>query len=189
MQNKDVKHLFLAGVLVALLCSSSFAQQIAGIPRFGQVNPYLYRGGQPTETALEALAQLGIVTVLDLRAEGVRGMAEERTTKALGMHYISIPMRGLRAPSKEQIDRAMSVLQDTKNWPVFVHCHHGVDRTGTVIACYRIQFESWPNERAKKEAEGYGMHMVERGMKNFILNFHPATTTLAGTLSALSDGK
>jgi tyrosine-protein phosphatase SIW14 len=183
VQNRRVKHLFLASVLVVLLHSSLFAQQITGIPRFSQVNSHLYRGGQPTETALEALARLGIVTVLDLRAKGERVAAEESGTKALGMHYISIPMRGLRAPSKEQIDQAMTVLQDNKNWPVFVHCHHGVDRTGTVIACYRIQFESWSNERAEKEAERHGMHMVERGMKNFILNFHPAATAFASPLS------
>ena len=174
VQNVGMKPWFLAGLLVASLCPSLLGQQIEGIPRFSEVNPHLYRGGQPRLSALEALAKLGVVTVLDLRAEGERGVAEERQAKALGMHYINVPLNGIRAPRKEQIDKVMAMLQDSKNWPVFVHCQHGVDRTGTVIACYRIAFDLWPNERAEKEAEDRGMHSVERGMKKFILNFHTA---------------
>jgi tyrosine-protein phosphatase SIW14 len=174
VQNVGMKRWFLVGLLVFSLCSSSFAQQISGIPHFIEVNTHLYRGGQPTPLALESLAKLGIVTVLDLRPGGRRGAAEERETKALRMRYMSVPLNGLSAPSKEEIDQIMTVLQDARNWPVFVHCQHGVDRTGTVVACYRIAFESWPNERAEKEAEDRGMRSMERGMKRFILNFHPA---------------
>jgi tyrosine-protein phosphatase SIW14 len=178
VHNVGMKRWFLAGILVSSLCSSLLAQQIEGIPRFSEVNPHLYRGGQPTLSALKALAKLGVVTVLDLRAGGERGAAEERQAKALGMDYINVPLNGLYAPSKKQIEQVMAMLQDPKNWPVFVHCQHGVDRTGTVVACYRIAFDFWPNERAEKEAEERGMHSVERGMKKFILNFHPVTHPL-----------
>jgi protein-tyrosine phosphatase len=189
VQNVGMKPWFLAGLLVFSLSSRLLAQQVKGIPRFSEVNPHLYRGGQPTLSALEALAKLGVVTVLDLRVGGERGVAEEREAKTLGMHYLNVPLNGLRAPRQERIDRVMAMLQDSKNWPVFVHCLHGVDRTGTVIACYRIAFDFWPNERAEKEAEGRGMHSAERGMKKFILNFHPAapapSTALAAGAAAL----
>ncbi|MGC2660337.1 MAG: tyrosine-protein phosphatase [Bryobacteraceae bacterium] len=184
-----MKPWFLAGLLVGSLCSPLLAQQIEGIARFSEVNPHLYRGGQPTLSALEALAKLGVVTDLDLRAGGERGVAEERQAKALGMHYINFPLNGLRAPRKEQIDQVMALLQDSKNWPVFVHCQHGVDRTGTVIACYRIAFDSWPNGRAEKEAEERGMHSVERSMKKFILNFHTAAPAPSAVGAAAGGGR
>ena len=106
MHNVGMKRCFLAGILVSSLCSSLLAQQIEGIRRFSEVNPHLYRGGQPTLSALKALAKLGVVTVLDLRAGGERGVAEERQAKALGMDYINVPLNGLYAPPKNKLTRS-----------------------------------------------------------------------------------
>ena len=55
--------------------------------------------------------------------------------------------------------------------PVFVHCQYGCDRTGTIIACYRIQQDHWANFRALKEAEVYGLSPFEIGMRSYILQF------------------
>lgn len=177
----------LAAIL--LLASSLPAQQVSGVRRFSQVNDHLYRGAQPTAEGLHALFKLGVTTILDLRPGGGRGIAEEREAKALGMHYSNVPMNALHAPTKDEIDQAIAVLQDPKNWPVFVHCQHGVDRTGTVIACYRIKVDAWPNDRAEKEAEERGMHRVEYGMKSFILNFHPPGSKPSSPIDTIRSGK
>ena len=44
--------------------------------------------------------------------------------------------------------------------PVLVHCWHGSDRTGIVVAAYRIVFEKWSVEEAEKEFrdERFGYH-------------------------------
>ena len=55
--------------------------------------------------------------------------------------------------------------------PTFVHCKEGKDRTGTVIACYRMLHDRWQNKTALKEAESYGMHWFEFGMKRYIQNY------------------
>ena len=46
-----------------------------------------------------------------------------------------------------------------------------VDRTGTIIACYRIQQDHWANSSALKEAEVYGLSPFEVGMRNYIKHF------------------
>jgi tyrosine-protein phosphatase SIW14 len=56
---------------------------------------------------------------------------------------------------------------------IYVHCLRGKDRTGTVVACYRIQHDGWDNERALAEAKGYGMSRLEVAMQSYILHFTP----------------
>lgn len=60
--------------------------------------------------------------------------------------------------------------------PVFVHCEHGCDRTGTIIACYRIRVGGWPNEAALEEARKYGLSKHEHGMIEYIRTFGKAST-------------
>jgi protein tyrosine/serine phosphatase len=47
----------------------------------------------------------------------------------------------------------------------------GADRTGTVIACYRIAHNQWPNQEALDEARTFGMSWTERGMRNYVLYY------------------
>jgi hypothetical protein len=54
---------------------------------------------------------------------------------------------------------------------VFVHCKEGKDRTGTVVACYRIVADGWGNRKALSEAKSLGMHWYALGMKSYILGF------------------
>ena len=54
---------------------------------------------------------------------------------------------------------------------VFVHCKEGKDRTGTVVACYRIAADGWGNRKALSEAKSLGMHWYALGMKSYILGF------------------
>ena len=46
---------------------------------------------------------------------------------------------------------------------MFIHCKRGSDRTGTVVACYRISKEGWTDERAITEARQYGMSRILDG--------------------------
>ena len=113
------------------------------------------------------LAKLGVKTVIDLRREGEDGehstKAEAKAVQAAGMHYVNVPMNGIVAPEAAQISRIMTLL-DSKD-PVLVHCKKGKDRTGTVIACYRIAHERWTNQKAMAEAKSLGLHWIEVGME------------------------
>ena len=159
---------------LGLLCGvASAAPDAQGVPNFHQVNEHLYRGARPTIQGITSLAKLRVKTVLDLRETGAETVAEEKAVKAAGMIYVSIPMNGTRAPSNEQVARALGVFDDDSAAPVFVHCKRGADRTGTVVACYRIAHDHWDNQRALNEAKSDGMHWFELSMQRFVVHYSP----------------
>lgn len=139
-----------------------------GVHNFHYVDDHVYRGAQPTVRGFKNLAKLGVRTVIDLRG----GVSEQKIVEADGMHYVHVPMAGLSAPSDQQIATIFAILNDPSAWPVFVHCKRGADRTGTVVACYRIAHDHWDNQKALTEAKMDGMSWIERAMQHYVLQFH-----------------
>jgi uncharacterized protein (TIGR01244 family) len=142
---------------------------VPGIVNFHQVDEHVFRGGQPAADGFRSLAKMGVKTVVDLRHDGER--AEEKLVKAAGMNYVSIPMSGLTAPTTQQMKQLMAILNDAAN-PVFLHCKHGADRTGTIIACYRIRNEHWTNQKALEEAKLLGMSPLQHPRSQYILGYN-----------------
>jgi tyrosine-protein phosphatase SIW14 len=154
--------------------------QAPGVPNFHQVNEHIYRGGQPADAGWNSLAKLGVKVVIDLRPPDEHPtIGEAESVEAAGMRYINVPMKGLVAPKDEEVSKVLALLDSHSDGPVFVHCRRGSDRTGTVIACYRIIHDRWENQKALKEAMSYGMYSFELGMKHYIMNFKPAPDRLA----------
>jgi tyrosine-protein phosphatase SIW14 len=143
---------------------------VEGISNFHRVNDDLFRGGQPSHLGLEHLKRVGIKTIINLRMPEDRWVAEEAEARAQGINYTNVPMRGWGRPTDEQVAKALSLIETSPS-PVFIHCKRGCDRTGTVIACYRIKHDLWTGRQALSEAGQRGMSKWEFGMKNFVLDF------------------
>ena len=161
-------------VVLALLVSVSAAQSevhYKELPNFRKVQEHMYRGGQPLPGGLKRLAEMGVKTVINLRGEDAGTRAEAAEAKTLGLRYYAVPMPGLSRPADAQVKQVMALVNDPENWPVFVHCKHGADRTGTIVACYRISKEGWTDGRALAEARQYGMSWMEFGMRNYISDY------------------
>jgi len=160
--------------MLALLSSIGMAQsepRVRELPNFQKVNDRLYRGAQPGTGAMKKLAALGIKTVVNLRGEDENARAEEKEAVAAGLQYFSVAMPGLSRPQDEQVTRVMTLINAPENGPVFVHCKHGADRTGTIIAVYRITRDNWTADRAIAEAKQFGMSWVQFGMKSYISDY------------------
>jgi protein tyrosine/serine phosphatase len=85
-------------------------------------------------------------------------------------------MTGMTPPTEAQITKILALLEDGKSGPVFVHCNRGADRTGAVIAAYRIDYDHWNNGRALKEALLFGMSPFQEPRQNFIRKFQALKT-------------
>lgn len=141
-------------------------------PNFHEVNAHLYRGAQPRKGGLQKLAALGVKTVINLRDDDARAAEEEREARALGLRYFNVPVSRAGRPDSKQLEEVLALIDAAENQPVFVHCKRGADRTGAVVAVYRMMHDGWTGERALEEAEGYGMGFWQRGKKDFIKDYY-----------------
>jgi tyrosine-protein phosphatase SIW14 len=153
---------------------------VQGIKNFYQVDEHVYRGAQPTDEGFKYLAKIGVKMVIDLRESDQRSIAEQRTVAASGMQYVSVPMTGLTPPTEAEISKILALLEDETTGPVFVHCMQGADRTGAVIAAYRIDQHHWDNARALSEANSDGMHFFQKPRKDWIRAFQARTAEAKG---------
>jgi tyrosine-protein phosphatase SIW14 len=144
------------------------------VRNFAEVNSHLYRGGVPSNIGLEELAAMHVSMIIDLREPGEGTDFEKRAVQMLGMKYVNLPLRPFSAPSQEQMDQVLALLLRNDSERIFLHCRRGKDRTGTVIACYRMQHDGWDKRAALAEALKHGMSFTERGMRSFILDFTPS---------------
>jgi protein tyrosine/serine phosphatase len=158
--------------LLATGCATSSRgfPPVEGIANFDEVNPHLYRGAQPNRVGLQHLHKLGIRTIINLRATNDTWLAEGDEVRAQGMNYINVPKSGFGRPKMETVLTVLSVIEKSPS-PVFVHCQYGCDRTGTIIACFRVKHEGWKSSKALNEARIYGMYWWKFGMKSFVSDF------------------
>jgi len=147
------------------------------IPNFHQVNPWLYRGGRPRQEGFTQLKQIGIKTIINLERElfekepGEVKKERNWATEA-NIQFYHIPMHPICAPKKEDVERATTLIIDPANQPVFVHCDRGSDRTGIVIAAYRMGYEDRTFQQAYEEMVRYGHRtIVLFWWKNLLLKF------------------
>jgi len=160
------KRVFLFALAIPVFAGSSSAP---GIKNFHQLNEHVYRGAQPTDEGFQYLAKMGVKTVIDLREADERSQAEEAVVTAAGMKYVNVPMTGLTPPTEPEITRILGILEDDSAGAVFVHCQRGADRTGAVIAAYRIDHEHWDNARALSEAKSAVFHRAQSGRRLSLL--------------------
>jgi tyrosine-protein phosphatase SIW14 len=170
--------------MVSVIASFTLASAWAGsedLPNFRKVDDHVYRGGQPSASGFSNLAKLGIKTVVDLREIGEHSQAEEeKIVTDLGMKYVSIPMHGLSTPKDDKVAAVEALFNDTTSGPVFVHCKRGADRTGMVVAVYRISHDQWENKKALSEAKSSGMSIFERAIQHYVMDYKPAVTVASG---------
>ena len=147
-----------AALLLAVPAGSSVdvAELARLVGNFSEVSPGVYRGARPTAEALRALAARGVRSALVLQG-GSAGRAavdwlstafdvtespaslsgEGALARGLGMAFFSAPLNSFFDLDERQtrlVLDALAFMHDPAHRPVFVHCRHGDDHAGAVVA-------------------------------------------------------
>jgi len=142
----------------ALQDTPKLVKAVEDLPNFHEVHPFLYRSGEPTEAGLKKLKEMGVKTLIDLRAPSERHFDEDEAAKKLGMKYIMLTMTS-EPPAQKQVDTLIGKIKEAQKAPekgsVLVHCAHGSDRTGCMIGIWRVTQEGWSYEDAYREMRKY----------------------------------
>ena len=137
--------------------AAEFLNQVP-ISDFHQVTQHISRGARPHKIGLEALAKMGVKTVLNIDNDKSEIAIETKNAKSLGLRMISLPMSGFWKPKDAQVEKILVALRNPANYPLFIHCKHGHDRTGLIMGLYRIQENNWPAQEAYAEMLQLGFH-------------------------------
>ncbi len=136
-----------------------------GLPNLARVSPTLWRGAQPEKAGLAALPGLGVKTVINLRSAH-----SDRTMLAgTGLRYEELPLEA-DAVRVEDVIRFLRLATAPESGTVFVHCKHGADRTGVMVAAYRVVVQGWTKDDALREMTdgGFGFHALYTNLVRLI---------------------
>ncbi len=141
-----------------------------GVPNFYRVSETVFRSGQPSRQGFEEISSMGIRTIINLRSLH----SDTSLIENLDFNYYSIPMT-LFEPTEAQKQTFLEIVTDSTKTPVLIHCYNGSDRTGSMVAYYRITQNGWSNDHALIEmtSGGYGYKWFLFGFKKWIRDVEP----------------
>ena len=129
------------------------------VKNFYKVSDGIYRSSQPNRKNMELLDIIGVKTVLNLR----KHHSDDYEAKFTDINLERIKMSAGKI-NDENIIQALKIIKNAEK-PILIHCWHGSDRTGVVVAMYRILFENYTKEEAISELreKKYGYHEAVYG--------------------------
>lgn len=144
--------------------SASWAEPVEhpGLPNLHRVSEDLYRGAQPTALGIRQLEALGVRTIVNLRTSDT----DDHLLAESGLAYERVPMTAWQARDRDVV-QFLRIVTDESRQPVFVHCRRGADRTGLMVAVYRIAVQGWEKEQAIAEMTQGGFRF-NSGWRNLV---------------------
>ena len=108
---------------------------------------------------------MGIRTVISLRDNH----DDIKPAKGTRLRLIRMEMTAWDV-DQERLARVLALLREKQHGPFLVHCQHGADRTGLVMAMHRIVEQGWKKEDALAEMKGggFGFHAVWRDIAKYV---------------------
>lgn len=172
--------LLLVGLLsfnhVGIAADSSFPKDarfserifgLKGLTNIGRATTQMYRGAQPALDGYTTLKLMGIKTVVNLRTS----LSEKHAVEAAGMKSVEIPLGVIGDINPETVNKIIDIMKNPDNQPVYIHCRQGQDRTGIIVAAYRMKVDGWSFKDAEAEMQSFGFNDIWVELKEFIREY------------------
>lgn len=129
------------------------------------VDKNLWRGPRPTQDDLKQFKH--VISLEEGWFEFFHGKVRQEQNWCLdaGIEFCHQPMSDFFAPTKDQLYGLLRPIRRCmmSEGQTLVHCLHGEDRTGIVIAAYRIVVQKWNLTTATDEMYAKGFHKFPYG--------------------------
>ncbi|WP_314987273.1 tyrosine-protein phosphatase [uncultured Campylobacter sp.] len=147
--------------------SSQKATLIDEAKNFYRVDELLFRSAQLDGSDAAKLHELGIKSIVNLRHFSRGG-----DRRAFGDQFwlANKPLQSWEIKPAQIADVLRTIRERQKEGAVLVHCYHGADRTGLVVAMYRVIYQGWSLDAARSEMidGGYGFHSMWQDIAGFL---------------------
>ncbi|MGC5802764.1 tyrosine-protein phosphatase [Ralstonia pseudosolanacearum] len=171
--------------VMTLLAGCSTPMHEPGKPvNFGVVSEgviSIYRGGEPVdEQEWQFIKDSKIKTIVKLNqySKAVSESEEDHLAEKYGIKVIKVFMGPEdcilgkhcnidldEMPDPNLVEKAINeITAAAGNGPVYVHCSHGQDRTGLVVALYRMRVQGYCRKKADDERKHYRPNMMLTGI-------------------------
>ena len=121
----------------------------------------VYKSGViPPDEIADYVKKYKIKSIVDLRFPGTGDdvnnpeipaeltAEKEAIAKIKGVNYFNNGSD--QVPKQKNLDTFFKIMDNKDNYPVLIHCYHGVGRAEMYSALYRIEYENWTNEEARQ---------------------------------------
>ena len=180
-----VSRIFFAGIGLSFVAIASyFLYWEHALHRFTAVTAHqLYQSAEmPPDELLEVARRHGIRTVIDLRRseDSPIEIAAERAALAdSDVAYIHLPAN--HVPEEATVMQFLEIVGNPANRPVLIHCKHGTGRSVLFASIFRVEFENWDNEVARRAVEPLhwrGNFAPDSPKGRYLLAYKPHPTKL-----------
>lgn len=112
----------------------------------------LYRGPRPE--SYDQLKAMKIQTIVCLQSGWHEffndDFYENNSPFDHGFNFYNLKCSDFFPPSEKDVQTFFEIMESATG-PVYIHCLHGKDRTGFMIAVYRMRKQGWTFKQAKEE--------------------------------------
>jgi protein-tyrosine phosphatase len=144
----------LFAIITSVTIAARYVRKHIMWDNFGVVQSgKIYRSGQLKPRQLnEAIRRYRLRSVLNLHHNRIgNGAAEAQLMRDMGVKYYCTAWPGNGVVAESHLRWAYEIISDQANQPILVHCARGTNRTGAVVAYYRIYHSKWSRERIRDE--------------------------------------
>lgn len=158
------KKIFLGILFIAVIAGAYKIYEVYFNYRFLEISENkVYKSGViPPDKIEDYVKKYHIKSIVDLRGPVTQdkinnpenwvqiNAEKDAASKIEGLNYFNIPSD--QVPKPENLKKFYAVMDNKDNYPVLIHCYHGIGRAQIYSALYRIEYEGFSNEEARKNA-------------------------------------